>query len=140
MEEIESLPQNLYEVLVDFLPEDFKEFGFYAAYTGEGSYGMSLLAKLNDGGCKNCFAELSAQDTFFLFEDLDGVISKVRNSIKKEEDSPLKMITREYYRDIYNLKENSEVIKLVEAVSAEEINSVAKMIEKKFSVIVKEVN
>lgn len=85
MEDVESLPQNLYEVLVDFLPEDFKEFGFYAAYTGEGSYGMSLLAKLNDGGCKNCFAELSAQDTFFLFEDLDGVISKVRNSIKKED-------------------------------------------------------
>lgn len=85
MEEIESLPQNLYEVLVDFLPEDFKEFGFYAAYTGEGSYGMSLLAKLNDESCKNCFAELSAQDTFFLFEDLDNIISKVRNSIKKED-------------------------------------------------------
>ena len=31
----------------------------------------------------------------------------------KEEDSPLKMITREYYKDIYNLKENDEVIKLI---------------------------
>ena len=76
----------------------------------------------------------------YLKKVLDICKNKVINSIKKEEDSPLKMITREYYRDIYNLKENSEVIKLVEAVSAEEINSVAKMIEKKFSVIVKEGN
>lgn len=84
MEEIESLPQDLYEVLADYLPEDFSEFGFYAAYTGEGSYGMSLLAKLSDGSCFNCFADLSAQDSFFLFEDLDSVITKVRNSLEKD--------------------------------------------------------
>lgn len=71
---------------------------------------------------------------------LDICKNKVINSIKKEEDSPLKMITREYYKDIYNLKENDEVIKLIGNVSEEEITSVAKMIEKKFSVIVKEGN
>lgn len=84
MKEIESLPQDLYEILADHLPEDFVEFGFYAAYTGEGSYGMSLLAKLESGECENCFANLSANDTFFLFEDLDAVISKARNSIEKD--------------------------------------------------------
>lgn len=84
MKEIESLPQDLYEILVNHLPENFSEFGFYTAYTGEGSYGMSLLAKLDVGECKNCFADLSASDTFFLFEDLDSIISKVRNSIEKD--------------------------------------------------------
>ena len=84
MEEVASLPQDLYEKLVDYLPQDFAEFGFYAAYTGESSYGMSLLAILNDGTCLNCFAELSASDTFFLFEDLDNIINGVRQSLEKD--------------------------------------------------------
>ena len=66
--------------------------------------------------------------------------NKVINSIKKEEDSPLKMITREYYRDIYSLKENKEVIEMISDVNVNDIMNVAKMFEKKFSVIVKEEN
>ena len=71
---------------------------------------------------------------------LDICKNKVINSIKKEDDSPLKMITREYYKDIYSLKENEEVIEMISNVKIDDITSVAKIFEKKFSVIVKEDN
>ncbi len=83
-EAIESLPQDLYEGLVDYVPEDFKEFGFYASYTGEASYSMSLIANLGKGRFVNCFAGLSANDVFFLFKQLDSIISKVRFSLQSD--------------------------------------------------------
>lgn len=71
---------------------------------------------------------------------LDICKTKVINGLKKEEDSPLRIITREYFKDLYNLKDNKEVIELIEKVSANEINEVSNLLENKFSVIVKEEN
>ncbi len=69
---------------------------------------------------------------------LDICKKKVINGIKKEEDSPLKMVTREHFKDLYNLKDNDEVIKILENITGEEIKEAASKLEKKFSVIVKE--
>lgn len=66
--------------------------------------------------------------------------NKVINGLKKEEDSPLKLVTREYFKDLYNLKDNEEVITLISEVSEENVKEVANLIEKKFSIILKEGN
>ena len=71
---------------------------------------------------------------------LDICKTKVINGLKKESDSPLKMITREYFRGLYNLKDNEEVIEIIQNISEEEIKEAARKMEKKFSVIVKEGN
>lgn len=71
---------------------------------------------------------------------MDICKNKVINGLKKEEDSPLKMVTREYFKDLYNLKDNEEVIEIINNVVEEEIKEVANKIEKKFSVILKEGN
>lgn len=71
---------------------------------------------------------------------MDICKNKVINGLKKEEDSPLKMVTREYFKDLYNLKDNEEVIEIINNVAEEEIKEVANKIEKKFSVILKEGN
>ena len=71
---------------------------------------------------------------------LDICKSKVINGLRKEEDSPLKLITREHFKDLYNLKDNDEVVKIIENVTSEEIKRVANLLEKKFSVILKEGN
>jgi predicted Zn-dependent peptidase len=66
--------------------------------------------------------------------------SKIINGLKKEDDSPLKLITRQYFKNLYNLKDNEEVIEIVNNVSEDDVKKIAVMIEKKFSVIVKEGN
>ena len=71
---------------------------------------------------------------------LDICKNKVINGLKKEEDSPLKLVTREYFKDLYNLKDNEEAIAIINEVSEENIKEVANLIEKKFSVILKEGN
>lgn len=71
---------------------------------------------------------------------LDICKSKIINSLKKEEDSPLKLIAREYFKDLYELKDNEEVIKIIQSVDADKIKEAANKVEKKFSVIVKEAN
>lgn len=71
---------------------------------------------------------------------LDICKNKVINGLKKEEDSPLKLVTREYFKDLYNLKDNEEAITIISEVSEEQIKEVANLIEKKFSVILKEGN
>ena len=63
---------------------------------------------------------------------------KVINAYKKEVDSPLKMIVKEYHREIYNLKNIEESVKMCEIVSAQDVKEIANMIEKKFNVILKE--
>ena len=71
---------------------------------------------------------------------LDICKNKVINGLKKEEDSPLKLVTREYFKDLYNLKDNEEAIAILNEVSEENVKEVANLIEKKFSVILKEGN
>lgn len=66
--------------------------------------------------------------------------NKVINGIKKEEDSSMKMMTREYFKEVYSLKNNDEIIEIVAAVKDEDIKKVANMLQKKCSVILKEGN
>lgn len=71
---------------------------------------------------------------------LDICKKKVINGIKKEEDSPLKVITREHFKGLYNLKDNEEVIRIIENVDENDIKKSANKLIKKFSVILKEGN
>ena len=71
---------------------------------------------------------------------MDICKSKIINSLKKEDDSPLKQITREYFSDLYNLKGNDEIISIIENISDFSVIESAKRMEKKFSVILKEGN
>ena len=65
---------------------------------------------------------------------------KVINGLRREEDSSLKIITREYFKELYNLKDNCEVIEILKNVGPEDVKEAARKIEKKLSVIVKEGN
>lgn len=84
-----------------------------------------------------------------IIEDLRGELdskvfeickNKVINGIKKEEDSSMKMMTREYFKQVYSLKDNDEIVEIINNVNCDKINEVAKRFQKKFSVILKEGN
>lgn len=65
-------------------------------------------------------------------------MDKVINAFRKEVDSPTKIITKEHQRDVYKLNGLEETIQMLSKVSISEVKEVANMIEKKFSVILKE--
>ena len=65
-------------------------------------------------------------------------MDKVINAFRKEVDSPTKIITKEHQRDVYKLNGLDETIQMLSKVSISEVKEVANMIEKKFSVILKE--
>ena len=71
---------------------------------------------------------------------LDICKDKVINNIKKEVDSPLKTIVREYNRELYDLKDLEGIIDECIKVNSEQVKEVATKLEKKFSVILKEGN
>jgi predicted Zn-dependent peptidase len=52
----------------------------------------------------------------------------------------MKMMTREYFKQVYSLKDNDEIVEIINNVNCDKINEVAKRFQKKFSVILKEGN
>ena len=65
---------------------------------------------------------------------------KIINNMKKEDDSPFKMMNREYINDIYNLPDLEDSIKYINDVNEDGIEEVAGRISNKFNVILKEGN
>lgn len=71
---------------------------------------------------------------------LDISKNKVINNVRKEVDNPLKTITREYNRELYNLEDLEGIINSLNNVTSNDIKEVANKLDKKFSVILKEGN
>jgi len=118
-------------------------YSIYASYYG--SRGLCYLQSNIDS--KNY--EMTLKLINDIINDLKGELDskvvkickdKLINGIKKEEDSSLKIIMNEVVKDVYDLKENEEIMEIINNISVKEINEVASKIEKKFSVIVKEGN
>ena len=65
---------------------------------------------------------------------------KIINGYRREVDNPVKMTLNEYQRYIYKLNDVDKVIEICKNITGDDIKSVASMMEKKFSVILKEGN
>ena len=66
--------------------------------------------------------------------------NKIINNIKKEVYSPLKMIVREYNKELYHLKDIEGIVEACNSVTQSQVKDVASKLERKFSVILKEGN
>lgn len=63
---------------------------------------------------------------------------KITSNLEKSEDNPLKIMSNAYINEVYDLGSIEEQINKVNSVNKEDIMKVAKMLNKKFNVILKE--
>ncbi len=63
---------------------------------------------------------------------------KITSKLEKSEDNPLKIMSNAYINEVYDLGSIEEQINKVNSVNKEDIMNVAKMLNKKFNVILKE--
>ena len=107
-----KLFQDIFDLLVDVLPENWKKLVFMAEYT-EGSYSMKYYVQIGESDYLDCFKLGNIDDLQLLqlFIKLNNIISPERSSLQESEkwnvlsmtvDSDGKMKTDFDYTDISN--------------------------------------
>lgn len=77
--------QEVFDLIQDFLPQNWKETIFFAGYT-KGSYSMKYYCRVGDGTFIDCFSfdDVSRADLLKLFINIDKILSKERASFDEK--------------------------------------------------------
>lgn len=78
----ESMFQNVFDILIEVMPQDWDKVIFYAGYA-EGSYGMKFYTKLGNMEYVDCFSQQEADEEKLMmaFMKIDNVLSPVREQL-----------------------------------------------------------
>lgn len=107
-----KLFQDIFDLLIDVLPENWEKLVFMAGYT-EGSYSMKYYVQIGESDYIDCFklGNIDNLQLLQLFIKLNNIISPERSSLQESEkwnvlsmtvDSDGKMKTDFDYTDISN--------------------------------------
>ena len=78
--------QDIFDILQDVLPNDWRKVVFYAEY-GENSYSMKYFVDIGNGEYTDCFRlkDISKQDIIKAFAVIDSKIMPVRRELSKKD-------------------------------------------------------
>ena len=82
----ESVFQEIFDMIQDYMPRDWKKMVLFAGYT-DGSYSMKYYCMSSDGTYKDCFSipGVSRADLIKLFKNIDTILSSERDGLDEKD-------------------------------------------------------
>lgn len=89
-----SIFQNIFDKIQEFLPYDWQKMIFFAGYTS-GSYSMKFYIKTEQEACIDCFniPGVSKAKLIKLFMEIDQIIKKERDKLNEKNKWSILTIT-----------------------------------------------